>query len=168
MNNLPELSTLNVVPPSYWVVPLPKDSPLPYISQTALKRVKDYIPMVSSCPYCGGRVKLVNNREIYSKSVGDWPFAFACQNCDAYCSVHADTDLPMGTLANAELRKLRSTGKQLFTELVVKLKAHRATVYATLAVAMNIPKSSCHWGWFTVEQCHQAIKIVNEELSRGR
>lgn len=167
MSNLPNLAELNVVPPTYWVVKLPPGSPLPYISRTALSRVKDYIPMKDACPYCGGKVRLVNNREIYGKSTGDWPFAYACQSCDAYCSVHADTDLPMGTLANSGLRMLRARGKQLFSSLVVRNKEHRSVTYGRLAAAMGIPTRSCHWGWFDVEQCLQATDIVTKELNRG-
>ncbi|GBG14457.1 transporter [Novimethylophilus kurashikiensis] len=135
---------------------------LPPVSVQAILRVKDSLPAPTVCPHCESPVRLVNNAEIYGKPYGDWPWAYLCTGtrCRAYVGMHPNTDIPLGTLATAEIRDARKRAKNLFNPIWQGGKMSRSAAYAWLAKEMNIPKESCHFGWFDVAQCNTAIKIL--------
>ena len=127
-------------------------------SRSATARVKDVLPPPETCPYCGSPVELVNNSEIYGREYGKWPWAYRCKPCDTYVGMHPYTNLPLGTLANSELREARKRAKSLFQPLWQN-HGTRSNAYRWLAERMGIPAEQCHFGWFTVEQCDLAYKI---------
>ena len=133
-------------------------------SRSATARVKDVLPPPETCPYCGGPVELVNNSEIYGREYGKWPWAYRCMPCEAYVGLHPYTNLPLGTLANYELREARKRAKSLFQPLWQNMRTTRSGAYHWLAQRMGIPPERCHFGWFTLEQCQQAYEICK---SRG-
>jgi hypothetical protein len=130
---------------------------LPHISRRALSRVKNPIPAPTVCPYDGGQVDLVNNSEIYKgKSYGEWPYAYLCRECGAYVGLHPHTDIPLGTLADAELRRARNMCKAPFVQLYKQKVMTRDKAYAELAKHMGLDVEACHFGWFDIEQCKRA------------
>lgn len=148
-----------------WLLPTP--SGLPYISATAISRVRDALPKPTTCPFCAGEVKLVNNQEVYGRSVGLWPFVYACQNgCDAHVGVHADTDIPLGILANKELRTAKQIAKQSFHAMMYRHNMSRPNAYKWLAEKMELPLGHTHYGWFTLVQVQQAYLLTEAELNR--
>lgn len=120
------------------------------------------MPPPSICRYCGGPIRLINHIEIYGREYSDWPYLYDCRSCDAYVGLHPATDLPLGTMANAELRSARKVHKEKFIELAHRKEWKRSQAYKWLSDKMGIPKSECHWGWFDVEQCKQAGRICEE------
>lgn len=160
------MSELNFTPikEDHWLLPCPPG--LPYISLTATKRVRDPLPKPTNCPYCGAAVKLVNNREIYGKSIGDWPFAYHCQGCgESYVGVHPDTDIPVGIMADKQLRKARQVAKQSFHDMMDKRGITRADAYQWLAVKMEIPLNETHFGWFDTAACLKALQFTQEAIN---
>lgn len=136
--------------------------PLPYISRKALKRVKDYMPPPVKCNCCGSTcVFLVPNEEIYGKSYGDWPYAYFCDDCGAYVGVHPNTDIPLGTMADKELREARKKAKSAWQSACKMLGLDRAKGYAWLAKQMGIEASECHFGWFDVHRCGVAYRVCS-------
>jgi len=163
------MSELNFTPTvtSYWVVEAPE--PLPYVSRSAIRRVKDPLPPPTECPYCSGSVKLVNNCEIYGAPVGDWPFAYHCQKCcEAYVGVHPDTHIPLGYMADKELRKARQQAKVSFHEMLYTCHKSRSEGYHWLAEQLGLSISSTHYGWLNMIQCEQALKITSQEIQKCR
>lgn len=147
-----------------WLLPAP--SGLPYISATAISRVRDALPKPTACPYCKSKVKLVNNQEVYGRSIGLWPFVYVCQSsCDAHVGVHADTDIPLGILANKELRAAKQVAKQSFHAMMYRCGMSRQAAYKWLAEKMGIPLSHTHYGWFTLTQVQQAHLLTEAELN---
>lgn len=138
--------------------------PLPLISRSALARVKDWMPPPTECPYCGGPVELVNNSAIYGKQYGRWPYAYRCEPCDAYVGLHPATDLPLGTLANAELREARKQAKATFHTLIIKRRWERGEAYAWLSGRMGIPKAECHFGMFDLQRCRLSTDVCVQAL----
>lgn len=140
--------------------------PLPHVSRNALRRVRDVLPIPTECRYCQSRVSLVKNDEIYGRTYGDWPYAYLCRTCNAYVGLHPHTDLPLGILADQDLRLARQRNKAIFLHLVKVSHSTRNEAYAWLADELGIPHMHCHWGWFDDEQCRQAGNICRHALSK--
>lgn len=144
------------------------------VKQGAIRRVTNPLPAPRVCRYCGSGVALVNNSQIYGRSFGTWPFAYLCQNrrrCRAYVGVHPYTTIPLGTLADAELREARKSEKCYF-DLLWRPGRHavfatRSEAYSWLADKLRIPAASCHWAWFDVETCRRAGEICRKEIALG-
>lgn len=146
-------------------VQLAAPHPLTHISRKALKRVLDWLPPPTECPYCTSPVKLVLNSEIYGRPYGEWPYAYLCGGCKAYVGVHKHTDIPLGTLACYELREARKSSKSAFHDLQSAKGWTRNQAYSWLAVAMALPKEQTHFGWFDLHHCAKASKVCTDELS---
>ncbi|HWH86187.1 MAG TPA: zinc-finger-containing protein [Pseudomonas sp.] len=138
-------------------------APLPHISRRALKRVKNPLPAPTDCRYCAGAVHLVCNSAIYhGRSYGDWPFAYLCSDCGSYVGLHPDTDVPLGTLANAQLRAARNKSKAAFHAHMKRMGLSRTGAYQWLAAQMGIFVEQCHFGWFELEACAIAERFSIE------
>lgn len=141
--------------------------PLPYVSRRALKVIgDDAITPPTHCRYCEAPVSLVRHAEIYGgREFGDWPFAYLCRKCKSYVGVHKNTDIPLGTLANAELRRARKSCKDIFMEMLDRLGLKRKEAYKWLAAELGIPKKECHWGMFEVDRCIDAGRLCRGVIS---
>lgn len=139
-------------------------APLPYISRRALRRVRNPLPAPTQCPYCDGPVELVANDAIYGRPFGDWPYAYHCAPCGAMVGLHPETDIPLGTLANRDLREARVTNKQLFHRIKEQMGFTRSSAYLWLARKMGIDPNECHFGWFDIETCKKAGDICRRNL----
>lgn len=126
------------------------------------------------CPYCGSWAKLVGGDVIYPHRPDLKPKQFwQCSPCDAYVGCHApgngygDGTRPLGTLANAELRRARNSVHRLLdTAWMVSndRRAARRRVYADLAAHLGIPVDDCHVACFDLGQCDRAIDYINDHL----
>lgn len=136
----------------------------PISSKKAERRVKDRMPIPTTCPHCAGAVALVSNAEVYGRTYGDWPWVYLCQNqpCRAYVGTHPETTLPLGTLATAPIRAARKTAKERFNAFFNAGQMTRTEAYSWLATRMNIPTAACHFGWFDEAQCSKALEIVTQ------
>lgn len=139
---------------------------LPVISKTAERRVRDRLPIPTSCPHCHGVVVFANNAEVYGRAYGDWPWLYLCQNaqCRAYVGTHPNTALPLGTLATADIRLARKKAKEPFDRLWQSGQMSRTNAYSWLAGKLGIPVAACHFGWFDAEQCAVALAVLTEAL----
>lgn len=156
----------SIDPRALSTVRIPAPHPLPHVSRRALKRVKNPMQAPTVCRYCSGCVELVSNAEIYNgREYGDWPYAYLCADCDAYVGLHPDTDIPLGTLADAKLRKDRNASKAIFHRVKEFHGFSRSLAYQWLAREMGIPVESCHLGWFDHEQCGHALVLCQQDLA---
>lgn len=134
-------------------------------SRKAIARVKNPLPAPTICPYCDASVKLVCNDKIYRRQYGEWPWAYMCDNsdCGAYVGLHPFTAIPLGTLADANLRNWRKRAKDAFNPLWQdgpEKKFGRSQAYEWLAGALDIlDKDSCHIGWFDAATCARVIYV---------
>lgn len=113
--------------------------------------------MIIICPYCDNPAELKDSSVIYGKSYG---LVYICFSCNAYVGTHRNTDRPLGTLANQELRKLRKECHNLFDRLWLTKKMTRHEAYKWLAKQLGLDVEQCHIGMFDVEQCKKVKEIV--------
>lgn len=103
-----------------------------------------------------------------------------CDGCAGYVGCHGQTDRPLGTPANAELRKARmllhermidplwknvdrsrsGAPKDGHARLTIR-KTARSQVYAFLAAKLGIAREATHTGMFDLETCRRAWTALN-------
>lgn len=112
------------------------------------------------CPYCGSPVVLRSADGIYRENKNR-VMLYVCSNypeCDAYVKAHPGTNLPMGSLANHELRTLRRTAHYYFDQLHKTGRMSRQESYRWLADKMCVPMSEAHIGHLGEYYCKQVIQ----------
>lgn len=129
---------------------------------------KKLIPQEVRCPYCRRKAEFVDSKIIYGRSYG---MIYLCRNCLAYVGVHKGTAVPLGRLANAQLRYWKKRAHDAFDPLwkYGRFKRCRNVAYAWLSEQMGLPIEKTHIGMFDVEDCKRVVDICNaERYRRGR
>ena len=124
------------------------------------------------CPYCGESSQPVTGKVIYPHRPDLEHLNFyLCAPCEAYVGCHDErytldklNPVPLGRLANAELRKAKQLAHSAFDQLWKTNGMTRAEAYTWLASEMGIDKDKCHIGMFDVEQCYRAFVISMEKV----
>lgn len=116
------------------------------------------------CPYCGSPVIYRSADGIYHDN-RKHAMLYVCSRypeCDAYVRVHAGTRIPVGTLANPELRRLRRMAHQSFDQLYLAGLMSKQDAYQWLAEVISAPLSEAHIGHLGEYYC----KLVIEESKK--
>ena len=125
-------------------------------SRKATARVKNPLPAPTECRYCGGPVEIAHHSDVYGREYSDWPWMYRCAPCDAYVGLHPFTNIPLGILADRDLREARKRCKPVFERLFRSGRMTRSEAYAALADELRIPREECHFGWFDEARCEAA------------
>lgn len=117
------------------------------------------------CPYCKREAKLVKGSEIYCgrKHLADKNY-WECLPCDAHVGCHGDSEIPLGTLANQELRLMRSEAHRVFDQLWGSQKRSRSAAYVLLKRHFHLTEFECHIGLFNKQQCAKVIQVCKIQL----
>lgn len=120
------------------------------------------------CPFCNSRVSLIDSAKIFGCSYG---FIYLCDrfpHCDARVRCHPKTIIPMGTLADKELRRWRSLVHRKFDPLWQSgVFPNRQAAYKWLSKVMRLPLERTHVAMFDKRQCQRAITLI-ESFAKGR
>ncbi len=120
------------------------------------------------CPFCRSSVSLIDSAKIYGQSYGFIYLCNAYPRCDARVRCHPRTIIPMGTLADKELRRWRSLAHRKFDPLwQSEVFPSRQAAYKWLSKAMRLPLEKTHVAMFDIRQCQRAIALV-ESFAKGR
>lgn len=113
------------------------------------------------CPYCQQEASLVYGDKIYPHrpDLHEKRF-YLCLPCAAYVGCHPGTYLPLGRLADAELREQKQAVHTEFDLLWQQEKWTRSEAYRWLSVSLNISPDNCHIGMFDVKTCQRALKML--------
>lgn len=120
--------------------------------------------LVEKCSYCGSVVNLVDSMKIYGKSYG---YVYVCSKypqCDSYVGVYEGTDIPLGRLANKQLREMKRFAHIYFDFLWKTKKKHgykngRQLGYLWLSKQLQLPLYRTHIGCFDLYYCNKVIAI---------
>lgn len=112
------------------------------------------------CGMCGGLSVLTDGGCIYPDRPDLAHKAFWRCACGAYVGCHPGTETPLGTPADAPLRRARGLLHERLDALwrgrVTGKGKARVRAYALLADRMGLERDECHIGNFTLEQCRAA------------
>ena len=120
------------------------------------------------CPFCRSSVSLIDSAKVFGCSYGFIYLCDAFPSCDARVRCHPKTIIPMGTLANKELRGWRSLAHRKFDPLWQSgIFSSRQAAYKWLSKAMRLPLEKTHVAMFDKKQCQRAITCI-EVFTRSR
>lgn len=131
-----------------------------------VKRVWIELNKPTKCRYCGNKVVYTSNAEIYGREYGNG-MVYLCRNCGAYVGTHPNSDRPLGTLANAELREYRKQAHFWFDQIwkTPNKIMSRWKAYDWLSKQLGLPKEKTHIGMFEKNECIKVIKLAKERLN---
>jgi hypothetical protein len=107
------------------------------------------------CGYCGNEASCVSSLHWYGRDYKS--YVWTCPSCDAYVGTHKGSKKPLGTLANGELRKLRSSAHEVIDFYWKNRRGNRSNVYLKLSEYMQLPSAQTHIGMFDNEKCQKVI-----------
>ena len=114
------------------------------------------------CDYCNRKAALVNGAIVYPHrpDLASSQFWY-CADCSAWVGVHPGTTKPLGRLATAKLRQLKSMAHAAFDPIWKSKRMKRGQAYAWLAKEMGLPRELTHIGMFDEDQCAQVAKLAH-------
>lgn len=119
------------------------------------------------CPYCGAQAFLRPASTVRSQASLDEE-VYVCARyptCDAYVSAHRESHMPMGTLANKQLRHKRRQAHIALNQLWEQGYMTRKEAYRWLQVQLGLPESEAHIGRFSEYRCEQVIALCRRFTS---
>ena len=127
------------------------------------------------CPYCNKRAQLVSGSDVYPKRQDLKHQSFwACLPCGAWVGCHKEVtgNIPLGTLANADLRKARIDAHAAFDPIWRDGHKRRKRAYSWLSKQIKVNPDDCHIGSMNLEQCEQVVRVCiryfNQQREKGR
>lgn len=115
------------------------------------------------CPYCGSRAFLRPASVVYgAKAINPAAPYYVCARytaCDAYVAAHKDTRMPMGTLADKNLRCKRIEAHKAFNRLWESGLMSKKQAYRWLQASLALPEQEAHIGRFSTFRCEQVIQM---------
>lgn len=134
------------------------------------KKRKGFNVSQMRCPYCGSPVVYRSADGIYREN-NKGTMLYVCSRypeCDSYVRAHAGTNIPVGSLANHELRSLRRTAHHYFDQLHESGYMSKQDAYQWLADLIMAPLSEAHIGHLGEYYCKQVIEESCKLLNRNR
>ena len=113
--------------------------------------------MKMKCPYCGKQAKFSPNEEFYGKRYGKSYMCYYCKPCNAYVGTHNNTDQPLGTMANQDLRNWRKKAHRTIDPLWKSGKMKRNEMYELLTKEFGY---KIHIGSADIATCKKVIKFI--------
>lgn len=117
------------------------------------------------CPYCGSQAYLRPASVVYGNHMNDaGAKLYVCARypaCDSYVAAHRGNLLPMGTLADRNLRRMRIEAHSALDGLVTNGLMTRKQAYRWLQLQLGLPESEAHIAKFTELRCQRVIDLCS-------
>jgi len=115
------------------------------------------------CPYCKSQAFLRPASMVHKYPIpGEEVYVCARYPvCDAYVSAYRENRLPMGTLADKQLRQKRQQAHIALNRLWNQGLMSKKEAYRWLQIQMGLPESEAHIGRFSLLRCEQVICLCN-------
>lgn len=86
--------------------------------------------------------------------------------CDAYVATYPGTKVPMGPLANGDLRHLRIRAHRTFDQIWQRHIMSKRTAYKWMADTFGLRLQDAHIGMFNEYRCRQLIEKSQQVLNQ--
>ena len=120
------------------------------------------------CPYCGAKAVLRPASYVYGASLLEkGRHLYLCSNwpsCDAYVSAHKTSQLPMGPLANGELRHKRILAHRALAAFQKNRRMDKWATYLWLQMQLGLSREEAHIGQFSETQCEQVMELCRRAM----
>ena len=110
------------------------------------KKRKGVVNYAPRCPYCGSTTVYRSATGIYKENPND-VMLYVCTNypnCDAYVQTQKGTPIPLGEMANGELRALRNEAHRHFNKLYLQKYMTKQDAYRWLSCVLGVPLEKAH------------------------
>lgn len=117
------------------------------------------------CPYCGAEAKLRPSSVVYKERTLNDGYLYICDRypkCDSYVSAHQKSKLPMGTLANGNLRHKRIEAHKVFEQMWRSGIMTKWQAYKWMQGKFALSEKQAHIGMFSEYMCDQLIDACNQ------
>ena len=116
------------------------------------------------CPYCEEDSKLVSGSDVWPGRSDLYDLKiWECKPCKSRVGCKKNTDIPLGSLANPELRLIRRRAHESFDPIWKSARVSRSKAYADLADYLKLGTSECHIGMMREGMCQRVI-----DYARGK
>ncbi len=135
-------------------------------SKAKNKKKVNNIPV--KCPYCGRNAELRSSEDIYKTNKYEPQMLWVCSGypeCDSHVRCQPGTTIPLGKLANSELRALRREAHKYFDALYEDGKMSREGAYRWLADLLCKPMQEVHISCLSDYHCKMVIGKAKEVLA---
>lgn len=116
------------------------------------------------CPYCGAKATLRPSSAVYGERAKDGRYLYVCDRyplCDAYVGAHIKSKLPMGTLADGNLRNKRIQAHKVFDKMWKSGPMKKWQAYKWLQSKFGLNSEQAHIAKFSEYMCDQLIMECN-------
>lgn len=117
------------------------------------------------CPYCGAQAVLRPACAVHGKRAKPGQYLYVCARypiCDAYVGAHAKSLLPMGTLANGDLRHKRILAHKAFDQFQALGRMEKWQAYKWLQAKFSLRIDQAHIAKFSEYMCDQLIAACQD------
>jgi ssDNA-binding Zn-finger/Zn-ribbon topoisomerase 1 len=121
------------------------------------------------CPHCGAIAVVRPAADIYGDPSNHGEL-YVCSNyprCQSYVGIHPGTMIPMGTLANGDLRNLRIKAHRTFDRIWQNKIMSRDSAYRWMADYFGLRLQDAHIGMFGEYRCSELIKECERILAQN-
>lgn len=123
------------------------------------------------CPYCRAKATLHPASYIFGDAARPGSFLYVCDrypSCNSYVGAHRRTKLPMGSLADGDLRHKRIEAHKAFDWMWKSGLMTKAQAYKWMQAKLGISSSQAHIAKFSYYMCDQLIAICSEARKNNR
>lgn len=117
------------------------------------------------CPYCGANATLHPSSYVYGESAKHSGYLYVCDrypHCDSYVGAHKDSKLPMGTLANGDLRNKRIQAHKSFDWMWKSGLMTKWQAYKWMQGKLALNEEQAHIAKFSEYMCDTLISECNK------
>lgn len=117
------------------------------------------------CPYCGAKATLRPSSAVYGDAAKTDGYLYVCDRypkCDSYVGAHKKTKLPMGTLANGDLRNKRIQAHKAFDWMWKSGLMTKWQAYKWMQGKLDLSDEQAHIAMFSEYMCDRLIAECNK------
>jgi ssDNA-binding Zn-finger/Zn-ribbon topoisomerase 1 len=118
------------------------------------------------CPYCGAHAAFRHASVVHGEKARD-EYLYVCSRypqCDAYVSAHKQSGLPMGALADGNLRRKRMEAHRAFDQLWRGGTMQKWQAYKWMQAKFGFSNTQAHIANFSEYRCDELIGMCEQAL----